>query len=309
MYANQLSQLSAAEVQPLVAELDGFGYGALWFPEHEESFARASVLLGASDRIVIGTGMAIMHVRDAQAMAYGARTLADAWGDRFVLGIGVSHRDLPVAGRTYAFGPPVQEMRGYLAQMDAADERWHAFDVAAPPRVLGAHGPRMLQLAAEQAAGAFPYLGLVEHTRRARALMGAELFFATGQLTVLADSRAQARALAEDSVAGYFRREHYRNHVAACGFDAGDMAAPVSDRVFDALVAWGSGEQIAQRVLEQLDAGADQVVINIHPNRHPFDTELSYLPVAREVAAALEAHGLMAGARHDGRDVDLQPTV
>ena len=181
----------AAQARPAAAAIEQAGYGTLWYPEGlgtRESFANGAVLLGATERITVASGITNIWGRDAVSSASAARVLGDAFGDRYLLGLGVSHqRQVDPRGHTY--GKPVATMRAYLDAMD--DDPFvspdHGATNARPPvsRVLAALRPPMLALAAERSNGAHTYLVPVEHTRRARELMGAEPLLVVEQKAVL----------------------------------------------------------------------------------------------------------------------------
>src|SRR2546430_2459865 len=173
VWLGSLSLKAASEEREAVREVERLGYGALWFGEGagtRESFAQAATLLAWTSRIVVATGIANIYARDPMAMANGARALTDAYPDRFLLGVGVSHAP-SVAERGHSYASPIETMRTYLDAMDAAPYR--PVPPARPPlRVLAALGPRMLELAAERAWGAYPYFTPVEHTAFARQTFG-----------------------------------------------------------------------------------------------------------------------------------------
>src|ERR671918_2754883 len=174
IWTAQFDYQPAAKVREAAAELEQLGFGVIWFPESvgRESLTNAALLLGATSRIVIATGIANIYARDPVTMAAGQKTLAEAYPGRFLLGLGVSHIPLVEHVRGHNYGKPVASMRAYLDGMDRAPYR------ALPPpmrpiRVLAALGPKMLRLAAERADGAHPYFVPVEHTAQARQILGA----------------------------------------------------------------------------------------------------------------------------------------
>jgi probable F420-dependent oxidoreductase len=265
------------------AELDELGYGAVWFPESRgrEVFAQAALVLGATKRIVVAPGIANLYARDAVAMAGGQRTLCEAFPDRFLLGIGVSHRPSVEGIRGHTYGPPIATMRTYLDAMDAAP---YAPPRREPePRVLAALGPRMLELAASRATGAHPYFVPVEHTEVARRVLGIGPLLAPEQAVVLERDPAKARAIARHHMTNYLRLDNYVNNLRRLGYGDDDLANGGSDRLVDAIVAWGSIEDVGGRVRAHLDAGADHVCLQVLP------ADPRSLPRRewREIAAAL----------------------
>ena len=174
IWTNQLDALLAARAQEIAAELETLGFGTLWVGEAygREALTQAGLLLAGTRRIAIATGIANIYGRDPVTMAAGQKTLAEAYPNRFLLGLGVSHVPLVEQLRGHRYDKPVATMRSYLDAMDHAPYR------AAPPgikplRVLAALGPQMLRLAAECADGAHPYNTTAEHTAHARKLLGA----------------------------------------------------------------------------------------------------------------------------------------
>ncbi len=192
-------------------------------------------------------------------MTAGANGLAEAYPSRFVLGLGVSHPP-QVAPRGHSYGRPVATMRAYLDAMDSAE--YTGPRPAEPfPRVLAALRPAMLELAAEKTDGAHPYLVPVEHTRRARSILGPGKLLATEQFVLLEPDPAEARARGRETVSWYLTLPNYANNLRWLGFADEDLAGGGSDRLVDALVAWGDEEAIRGRVREHLEAGADHVCV------------------------------------------------
>lgn len=265
-----------------VAEVEALGFGAVWYPESvpgRESLTAAALLLAASERIAVCTGILNVYARDAAAARNGARALGEAYPGRFVLGLGVSHAP-SVAARGHEYARPVPTMRAYLDAM--AEAPYRAPEPPEPvPVLVAALGPLMLKLASERAAGAHPYFVPVEHTAFARDRLGPEPFLAPEVAVCLAPDRAAARQAAQGYLDTYLALENYARNLRRFGFGDEDIAAGGSDRVLDALVAWGDVEAIRARVREHLDAGADHVCIQPLP---PGDFQLAQL---RELAPAL----------------------
>ncbi len=247
------------------AELDELGYGALWFPESNgrETFAQSALLLGATRRIVVAPGIASIYARDAMTMANGQRALCDAYPGRFLLGIGVSHRHNVETVRGHVYGPPLAAMRAYLDGMDAAP--YTAPGEPVGPRLLAALGPRMLELSRDRANGAHSYFVPAEHTRQARAILGAGPLLAVEQAVVVERDAPQARQIARRHMAPYLGLENYTNNLRRLGLSDSDLANGGSDTVVDAIVRWGSLDEIAACVQSHLDAGADHVCIQVLP--------------------------------------------
>jgi probable F420-dependent oxidoreductase len=239
------------------------GFGSVWFPESvgsKEAFAHAALLLDASERLVVGSGIASIHARDGVAMALGGRTLEEAHPGRFVLGIGVSHAP-SVTARGGTYGKPIGQMRAYLDAMDGA--MWAGPAAERPALVLAALGPRMLDLAAERADGAHPYFVPVEHTRFARERLGPGPVLVVEVTAVIDDDQRRGRETARAFATRYLALPNYANNLRRLGYADDDVAGGGSDRLLDAVVIQGSADAVAARVREHLDAGADHVVVQL----------------------------------------------
>jgi probable F420-dependent oxidoreductase len=257
-----LGMQSAADERAAVGEIEQLGYPALWFGEtavNKEAFVHAAILLAASRQITIATGIASIYARDPSATNAAAQALAEAFDGRFVLGLGVSHAP-SVELRGHDYGRPVTAMRDYLDAVELAAYR--APPPAEPvPLVLAALRRRMLELARDRAHGAHPYLVTPAHTARARSVLGPDPVLAPEQGIVLETDPAQARAIAREHLARYLSLPNYTRSWREDGFGDADLAEGGSDRLVDALIAWGDPEAIAARVRSHLDAGADHVAI------------------------------------------------
>jgi probable F420-dependent oxidoreductase len=254
----------AADAQAAVAAYEGLGYTATWFPESigsKEVLSHAALLLAAGKRMAIASGIANIYARDAAAMMSGARTLTEAFGGRFVLGMGVSHAP-SVALRGGTYGRPIETMRAYLDAMDAA--AWAGPAMPERPFILlAALGPRMLDLAAERADGVHPYFVPVEHTRIARDRLGADPVLAVEITAVLDTDPSRARETARAFATRYLALPNYANNLVRLGWSAEDIAGGGSDRLLDSVVVQGSAAAIAARVREHMDAGADHVAVQL----------------------------------------------
>lgn len=280
-----LQRLAAADELPVAREMEHLGYPALWFPESigsKDALAHAGLLLSATEKIVVAPGIANIHARDPMAMANGALALGDAYASRFVLGIGVSHKpSVEMRGGSYA--NPVEQMTAYLDAMQAA--QYAAPAPAAPvPLVLAALGPRMLRLAAERADGAHPYFVPVEHTAFARSRLGTEPFLGVEMTAVLATDAGEARRIGRAFTSRYLDLPNYANNLRRLGWADSEITADGgSDRLVDALVAWGDVDTVAGRVNDHLAAGADHVCVQFRAEKSTDPQIGAY----RELAAAL----------------------
>jgi len=274
VWLGSMANLPATDLRRAVAEIEQMGFGTIWLGEAvaREAFAGAAIILAATSRVVVATGIANIWVRDATAMMNGARALAEAWPDRFVLGIGVSHAPL-VSGRGHQYERPLSAMRGYLDAMAKAPYR-AAMPDRPPPIVLAALGPKMLELARERTAGAHPYFVPVEHTREARGILGDDRVLAPEFAVSLARTRDAARATGARYMQTYLNLENYRRNLARLGWSNDELTPPGSDRLFDAVVGWGAEDEIARKIRLHHEAGADHVAVQVltpTPDRAPLE--------------------------------------
>lgn len=270
------------EVQRAAAELDRLGYGSLWFGEAagKEALTQAGALLSATERLPVGTGIANIHARDPMAAEAGGRTLLAQHPDRFLLGLGVSHEPL-VQYRSGTYDKPLATMRDYLSRMDAVSEAVEPGS-GRPPRLLAALGPKMLALSRTAADGAHTYLVTPDHTARAREVIGPDRMLVAEQGVVATTDRDTALRRARTHLEVYSTLPNYRNNWLREGFTEDDLADGGSDRLVEALVAWGRTEDIVSRVREHLDAGADHVLVQVLGETQSDDP----LPTLRELAPA-----------------------
>jgi probable F420-dependent oxidoreductase len=286
IWTGQLDYQPAGAARDAVAELEDLGYGAVWVGEAKgrEALSNAGLLLSATTHMAVATGIANIWVRDALAMVAGQYTLAEAYPERFLLGLGVSHAPLIEGMRGHQYRRPLAMMRRYLDAMDEAVSVYRAVQPAAPPpRVLAALGPKMLELAAERAQGAHTYFVPPEHTARARGVLGQNRWLIPEQAAVLETDPERARETARRHTSAYLRLPNYVNNLRRLGFRDDDLDGPGNDRLVDAIVAWGDVEAIARRVREHHNAGADHVCIQVLSQ----DRRGLPRPQWRELAAAL----------------------
>jgi probable F420-dependent oxidoreductase len=265
VWSGQFDFSPAPVVRDAAQEVQELGYGALWTGEAvgREVLTAAQLLLAATDSLVVGTGIANVWARDALAMAAGQLAVGEAFPGRFVLGVGVSHQPLlDVRGQDY--GRPLAFMRDYLTAMDHGYSVYRAVPPSsAPPRVLAALGPKMLELARDRADGAHTYFVPPEHTARAREILGAGKLLAPEQVCVLSTDASTARELARRHTTSYLRLANYTNNLKRLGFDDGDFADGGNDRLVDTICAWGDVDAVTARVKAHLDAGADHVAVQV----------------------------------------------
>jgi probable F420-dependent oxidoreductase len=284
VWSSALQRLGFRDAATAASAYEVAGFPVAWIPEsvgNKELFSHAAILLAATDRLSIASGIANIHARDPMAMANGARALGEAFVGRFILGVGVSHGP-SVAKRGGTYGAPVATMEAYLDAMAAVE--YSAPEPVPPvPLVLAALGPRMLELAAERADGAHSYFVTVDHTAFARERLGNVPFLAVEQTAVLATDADRARSIGRAFAKGYLALPNYANNLRRLGWGEPDLAGDGSDRLIDALVASGDVRAIVDRVKAQLDAGADHVCLQLRVES-PIDPNLQ---AYRELAAAL----------------------
>jgi probable F420-dependent oxidoreductase len=284
IWTRQFEFHPAAKVQEAAGELEELGYGAIWFNESagREALTHAGLLLAATRRIVVATGIANIYARDPMAMASAQKTLAEAYPDRFVLGLGVSHVPLVEQLRGHRYEKPVARMRAYLGAMDQAPYR-SVPPSSKPLRVLGALRPKMLELAAQRADGAHPYNVNPEHTERARQILGADRYLCPEQAVVLETDPAKARKIGREFLEIYLKLPNYANNLLWLGFREDDFLNGGSDRLIDAIIAWGDLNAIRNRIHEHHSAGADHVCVQVLP----ADPQALPLHEWRELASAV----------------------
>jgi probable F420-dependent oxidoreductase len=256
--------LSTPAAQDAARTIEGLGFTAMWVAEAvgRDPFVSSSVLLSATSTLKLATGIANIYARDPMTMLAGQNTVAEAFPGRFLLGLGVSHGHLVAGIRKHDYSKPYSYMVDYLARMDKA--LFMATGPAeSPGRVLAALGPKMLALSATQANGAHPYFTTPEHTASAREVMGPDALLAPEQMVVVSTDAIEARRIARAGMNIYLGLPNYANNLLRFGFTEFDLADGGSDRLVDAIVAWGTPDHISARVAQHHDAGADHVCIQV----------------------------------------------
>ena len=258
VWSSQLRYSDASEAADAAAELDELGYQALWIPDvGGPVFDAVGNLLAATERTVIATGILNLWMHSADDVAESYAALTDKHGDRFLLGIGVSHAPLIDSKEPGRYRKPLAATASFLDALDATPR-----PVPTDRRVLAALGPKMLELSARRAHGAHPYLSTPDHTASARATLGEGPLLLPEQTAILCGSADQARAIGTDWLRSYLALPNYANNLLRSGFSEDDLGQ-VSDRLFDAIIAWGDEEAILGRVNEHLAAGADHVCVQV----------------------------------------------
>lgn len=258
-FTEGMSAMAAAQA---AQRIEALGYGALWIPEAfgRDPFAHAAWLLANTAKLVVATGIASIYHREPGVTLAAQHTLAEQSGNRFLLGLGVSHKPIVEGVRGLTYGKPVATMRSYLEKMDAAPYMAPKGDDA-PPRVIAALGPKMLELARDACQGAHPYFTSPEHTAMARQTLGPEPWLCVEQKVVLEEDAENARKVARATAQTYLPLPNYRNNWKRMGMTDEDLADGGSDAFIDATFAWGDAAAIKARVQAHLDAGASHVCI------------------------------------------------
>lgn len=259
-----IDALPSAQARQAARDIEEMGYGALWVAEAvgRDPFVSSAVLLSATTRLPLATGIANVYARDPMTMAAGQKTLAEAFPNRFLLGLGVSHGHLVAGVRKHDYSRPYSHMVEYLDRMDSA--LYMAVGPTNDPgRLLAALGPKMLELSATRANGAHPYFTTPDHTKISREVMGKDALLAPEQMVVLETDPTEARRIARAGMKIYLGLPNYFNNLRRLGFDESDWSDGGSDRLVDAIVAWGDEAAIAARVAAHHAAGADHVCIQV----------------------------------------------
>jgi probable F420-dependent oxidoreductase len=258
VWSSQLRYGNPDEAAEAAAELDDLGFTALWIPDvGGPVLDSVDHLLSSTKHTVIATGILNLWMHEPSEVAARYASLTKTYGERFLLGIGCSHAPLVDAKEPGRFRKPLAATRSFLDALDAAEQ-----PVPVENRVLAALGPKMLELSATRTRGAHPYLGTPHHTRQAREVLGDGPLLLPELTVVLTEDRAEARAIGTDWLRAYIALPNYANNLLRSGFTTDDLSS-VSDRVFDAIIAWGDGEAVLRRVNEHRAAGADHVCVQV----------------------------------------------
>ena len=253
-----VDRLDAAQLRGFLGTVVRLGYSTLWYPEARgyESFSIAGFMLGNTSNLVIGSSIASIYARDAFTARRGMIGLNALYGDRFVLGLGVSHTPMVEGIRGHTYGKPLATMRAYLDALTHGESGTEAWPVA-----IAALGPKMLDLAFARTRGALPYNTIPEHTAGAKAKMPAGKWLVAEQKVTIETDPAKARALARKELSRYLVLENYRNSWLGMGFTEQDLADSGSDRFVDAMVLWGDAAAVKAGLRKHLDAGATHLAI------------------------------------------------
>lgn len=258
LWSSQLRYGNPTEAAEAATELDELGFAALWIPDvGGPVLDSVDNLLTATRRTVIATGILNLWMHDPADVAARYAALTETHGERFLLGIGVSHAPLIDAKEPGRYRKPMAATEAFLDGIDGSQR-----PVPTANRVLAALGPKMLQLSATRARGAHPYLTTPEHTRRAREILGSGPLLLPEQTVLLSQDREQLREVGGAWLKTYLAMPNYANNLRRLGFSDEDIST-VSDRLLDGLIAWGDEEAVKQRVAEHRAAGADHVCVQV----------------------------------------------
>ena len=272
------------DAQDVAREIEALGYGSLFIPEvtGKECLTQSAAFLAATERLVLGTGIANIHARAASAAESGGRTLSALYPGRFVLGLGVSHAPLVEHGFGGVYDKPLATMRGYLEKMASVPEQIEP-GAGRPTRLLAALGPKMIELSGTLADGAHPYLVLPEQSARTRQILGPDKWIVSEQAVVVGGDDDEQLSNAHGHLNVYSGLPNYRNSWLRQGFDDSDLVRGGSDRLARKLVGMGSVDDAVAAVRAHLDAGADHVVVQVLGDNPVADPR----PALRTLADAL----------------------
>lgn len=251
-------RLDGVQLGDFVRLVETSGYAALWYPESRgyESMSLAAFLLSKSERLMIGSSIANIYARDAYTAQRAMVSMNSWYGDRFILGLGVSHIPMVEGLRGHRYDKPLGAMRAYLDGIHKDLPK----DTEAPV-LVAALGPKMLALSAEKSMGAVPYNVTPKHTAQAAAILGPKKVLAVEQKVTIETDPVRARALGRKELARYMVLPNYRNNWLREGFTEADLAQGGSDRFIDAMCLWGDAATVKKGLRAHFDAGATHVCL------------------------------------------------
>jgi probable F420-dependent oxidoreductase len=257
-----IDNMTATEAVQFAQRLEQWGYSALWIPEAvgRDPFSIISFMAAKTEKLIFATGIANIYARDPMAMNAIHKTVSELAPGRFMLGLGVSHAPLVKDIRGHAYQKPVSTMRAYLQSMQNALYMAATAQEQAPI-VLGALRQNMLQLSAELTHGAHPYFVPPAHTAWAREILGPDTLLCPEQMLLLETDAGRARTIARSHMATYITLDNYKNNLKQFGFDETDFDNGGSDKLVDAIIAWGDEQALRDRIQAHWDAGANHVCI------------------------------------------------
>lgn len=238
--------------------VEGLGYDTLWYPESRgyESFSVAGYMLGQTKTLKLGSSIASIYARDAFTARRGMISLNELYGDRFILGLGVSHVPMVEGIRGHTYEKPIPAMRRYVTGITKDQPGAGNWPIA-----LAALRPLMLKLSAELTRGALPYNTTPQHTKEAAKILGPNKWLAIEQKVTLETDPARARALGRAELSRYMVLDNYRNCWLGLGFTEADLANGGSERFIDAMVLWGNAQTVKDKLRAHFAVGATHVAI------------------------------------------------
>ena len=248
----------AQQIKQFVGTVERLGYDTMWYPESRgyESLSIAGFMLANTTRLKFGSSIASIYARDAFTAGRGMLSLHQLYGERFILGLGVSHVPMVEGIRGHKYEKPVPAMRAYLdgiTKGEAGSENW--------PIAIAALGPLMLKLSAAKTRGALPYNTTPQHTAEAAKILGPGKWLVAEQKVTLESDPAKARALGRKELSRYMVLDNYRNNWLRIGFSEAELANGGSDRFIDAMCLWGDKASVQRGLRAHFDAGATHVCI------------------------------------------------
>lgn len=249
---------SPEQIRQFVQNVEKLGYDTLWYPESRgnESFAVAAFMLGCTSKLKLGSSIASIYARDAFTSRRGMITLNELYGNRFILGLGVSHPPMVEGLRGHTYEKPIPAMRRYLNGICKGET-----DAGNFPLAIAALGPLMLKLSAELTRGALPYNTNPRHTAEAAKILGPGKWCAIEQKVTLETDPATARALGRKELSRYLALDNYRNNFLRIGFTEADLRDGGSDAFIDQMVLWGGADKVKAGLRAHFAAGATHVAI------------------------------------------------
>lgn len=259
---HNLNAVAPGQLGDFSGKVEDLGYTALWYPEATgyEAFSLGGHVLSQTTTLKVGSGIANIYARDPLSAAQAHDTLNSIYGNRFIMGLGVSHVPQVEGVRGHAYGKPIATMRAYLEAMAGAELITPKVE---PQVVVAALGPRMLALSAELSRGALPYSVTPEHTASAREIMGAGAWLCVQQKICLETDADTARKAASHALGRHLQLPNYRNSWIRQGFTEDDFADGGSAPFLDAIISWGSADKIRAHIQAHFDAGADHVCLEV----------------------------------------------
>lgn len=260
VYCWQLRFMEPHAANDIAREIEDLGYTAIWLASAHKPgvVAQSSELLNATERIKVATGVLTIWEQEPESVAVEVGRIEAEQPGRFLLGLGVSHSENLGPAEQEGMQAPVQALNAYLDTLERTGATSLKDNV-----LLGAQGPKMLELARTRTAGACPYNVTAAHTKSARKLLGPDALLATMVPAIFRTDTDEARTIARAALAPYLNYRNYLSNWRRLGFGEQDFADGGSDALIDAVYAYGTPDEIAARIIEHLTAGADHVYVQV----------------------------------------------